>query len=109
MPHVAGVITNLEGDLTQVDRVYRSLLGEQLRRQRLLHDAGNLDNIKQYQAKWQQNPEMEPMARLLVIADEFTELIVNQPEFLDLFITIGRVGRSLGMHLFAGRFLAGRD
>jgi DNA segregation ATPase FtsK/SpoIIIE, S-DNA-T family len=99
LPHVAGIITNLEGDLTQVDRVYRSLLGEQLRRQRLLHDAGNLDNIKQYQAKWQMNPEMEPMANLLIIADEFTELIVNQPEFLDLFITIGRVGRSLGMHL----------
>ena len=39
------------------------------------------------------------MANLLIIADEFTELIVNQPEFLDLFITIGRVGRSLGMHL----------
>jgi DNA segregation ATPase FtsK/SpoIIIE, S-DNA-T family len=99
LPHVAGVITNLEGDLTQVDRVYRSLLGEQLRRQRLLHDAGNLDNIKQYQAKWQMNPDMEPMANLLIIADEFTELIVNQPAFLDLFITIGRVGRSLGMHL----------
>jgi DNA segregation ATPase FtsK/SpoIIIE, S-DNA-T family len=99
LPHVAGVITNLEGDLTQVDRVYRSLLGEQLRRQRLLHDAGNLDNIKQYQAKWQLNPGMEPMASLLIIADEFTELIVNQPEFLDLFITIGRVGRSLGMYL----------
>jgi S-DNA-T family DNA segregation ATPase FtsK/SpoIIIE len=85
--------------LTQVDRVYRSLLGEQLRRQRLLHDAGNLDNIKQYRAKWQMHPEMEPMANLLIIADEFTELIVNQPEFLDLFITIGRIGRSLGMYL----------
>jgi DNA segregation ATPase FtsK/SpoIIIE, S-DNA-T family len=99
LPHVAGVITNLEGDLTQVDRVYKSLLGEQLRRQRMLHDAGNLDNIKQYQAKWQMNPDMEPMANLLIIADEFTELILNQPEFLDLFITIGRIGRSLGMYL----------
>ena len=99
LPHVAGTITNLEGDLTQVDRVYKSLLGEQIRRQRMLHDAGNLDNIKQYQAKWQMNPDMEPMANLLIIADEFTELIVNQPEFLDLFITIGRIGRSLGMYL----------
>jgi S-DNA-T family DNA segregation ATPase FtsK/SpoIIIE len=99
LPHVAGTITNLEGDLTQIDRVYNSLLGEQLRRQRMLHDAGNLDNIKQYQAKWQMNPAMEPMANLLIIADEFTELIVNQPEFLDLFITIGRIGRSLGMYL----------
>jgi S-DNA-T family DNA segregation ATPase FtsK/SpoIIIE len=99
LPHVAGIITNLEGDLSLVDRVYYSLLGEQQRRQRMLHDAGNLDNIKQYRAKRQMNPGMEPMPHLLMIADEFTELIVNRPDFLDLFITMGRVGRSLGLHL----------
>jgi S-DNA-T family DNA segregation ATPase FtsK/SpoIIIE len=99
LPHVAGIITNLEGDLSLVDRVYYSLLGEQQRRQRLLRDAGNLDNIKQYQAKWQMNPDLEPMPHLLIIADEFAELIVNRPDFLELFITMGRVGRSLGLHL----------
>jgi S-DNA-T family DNA segregation ATPase FtsK/SpoIIIE len=99
LPHVAGIITNLEGDLSLVDRVYYSLLGEQQRRQRLLRDAGNLDNIKQYQAKWQMNPAMDPMPHLLIIADEFAELIVNRPDFLELFITMGRVGRSLGLHL----------
>ncbi len=99
LPHVAGIITNLQGDLTLVDRAYASLLGEQQRRQRMLHDAGNLDNIKQYQAKWQMYPEMEPMPHLLIIADEFAELIANRPDFLELFITMGRVGRSLGLHL----------
>jgi DNA segregation ATPase FtsK/SpoIIIE, S-DNA-T family len=99
LPHVAGIITNLAEDLSLVDRVYYAILGEQLRRQRMLHDAGNLDNIKQYQEKWQMTPGMEPMPHLLLIADEFAELLTNRPEFLDLFITIGRVGRSLGMHL----------
>jgi S-DNA-T family DNA segregation ATPase FtsK/SpoIIIE len=99
LPHVAGIITNLEGDLSLVDRVYYSLLGEQERRQRMLHDAGNLDNIKQYQAKWQISPDMEPMPHLFIIADEFAELIANRPDFLELFITMGRVGRSLGLHL----------
>jgi DNA segregation ATPase FtsK/SpoIIIE, S-DNA-T family len=99
LPHVAGIITNLEGEISLIDRVYYSLLGEQQRRQRMLHDAGNLDNIKQYQTKWQTNPEMEPMPHLLIIADEFAELMANRPEFLDLFITMGRVGRSLGLHL----------
>jgi S-DNA-T family DNA segregation ATPase FtsK/SpoIIIE len=99
LPHVAGIITNLQSDASLVDRAYASLLGEQQRRQRMLHEAGNLDNIKQYQARWSMNPEMEPMPHLLMIVDEFAELIANRPDFLDLFITIGRVGRSLGLHL----------
>lgn len=99
LPHVAGIITNLQTDITLVDRVYFSLLGEQQRRQNLLHDAGNLDNIKQYQTVWQANPEMEPMPHLVVIVDEFAELMAIRPDFLDLFVTMGRVGRSLGMHL----------
>jgi S-DNA-T family DNA segregation ATPase FtsK/SpoIIIE len=99
LPHVAGIITNLQSDASLVDRAYASLLGEQQRRQRMLHEAGNLDNIKQYQARWSMNPDMEPMPHLLMIVDEFAELIANRPDFLDLFITIGRVGRSLGLHL----------
>ncbi len=99
LPHVAGIVTNLQTDLTLVDRVYFSLLGEQQRRQNMLHDAGNLDNIKQYQALWQANPAMEPMPHLMIIADEFAELMANRPDFLDLFVTMGRVGRSLGLYL----------
>jgi S-DNA-T family DNA segregation ATPase FtsK/SpoIIIE len=33
------------------------------------------------------------------VVDEFGELLAARPEFLDLFAAIGRVGRSLGMHL----------
>lgn len=99
LPHVAGVITNLQNDASLVDRVYASLSGEQQRRQRMLHEAGNLDNIKQYQAKWHMDRTMEAMPHLLIIVDEFAELIANRPDFLDLFIAIGRVGRSLGLHL----------
>lgn len=99
LPHVAGIITNLQTDITLVDRVYLSLLGEQQRRQHLLHNAGNLDNIKQYQALWQANPAMEPMPHLVLVVDEFAELIAARSDFLDLFVTMGRVGRSLGIHL----------
>ncbi len=97
LPHVAGIITNLEDDPTLIDRVYASLSGEQKRRQNMLRDAGHLGNIKQYQAL--DNPALEPLPYLLIIIDEFAELIANRPDFLDLFVSIGRVGRSLGMHL----------
>jgi DNA segregation ATPase FtsK/SpoIIIE, S-DNA-T family len=99
LPHVAGIITNLQADLSLVDRVYSSLLGEQQRRQNMLHDAGNLDNLKQYQEMWRVHPEMEPMPHLIIIVDEFAELIASRPDFLDLFVTMGRVGRSLGLYL----------
>src|ERR1700716_2666924 len=39
------------------------------------------------------------MPFLLVIVDEFGELLASRPDFVDLFVAIGRVGRSLGMHL----------
>ena len=33
------------------------------------------------------------------MVDEFSELLSAQPEFIDLFVAIGRLGRSLGLHL----------
>lgn len=99
LPHVAGIVTNLQSDLALVDRVYSALLGEQQRRQRLLHEAGNLDNIKQYHTLWQTNPQMEPMPHLMIIVDEFAELIASRSDFLELFVQMGRVGRSLGLYL----------
>ena len=100
LPHVAGMITNLENEPTLIDRMHASLLGELRRRQRMLREAGNLDKIQDYREKWQKNQEtIEPLPHLLIIVDEFAELLTNRPDFLDLFITIGRVGRSLGLHL----------
>jgi ESX secretion system protein EccC len=95
LPHVAGLITNLSSDLSLVDRMHAALIGEQERRQRLLREAGNLDDIVAYQA----DPSLPPMPDLLVIVDEFAELLAARPEFIDLFVGLGRVGRSLGMHL----------
>lgn len=99
LPHVAGVITNLQNDLTLIDRIYASLLGERTRRERILHETGKLDNIREYHIRRQAHPSMPPLPHLIIIVDEFAQLIINRPEFLDLFITIGQVGRSLGLHL----------
>ncbi|WP_329433900.1 type VII secretion protein EccCa [Streptomyces anthocyanicus] len=105
LPHVAGMITNLIGDLALVDRVRDALEGEQQRRQRALRDAGDIDNVREYQlrrAAGQKGPDgrpLPPLPYLLVIVDEFGELLSSRPEFIELFVQIGRVGRSLGMHL----------
>jgi S-DNA-T family DNA segregation ATPase FtsK/SpoIIIE len=99
LPHVAGLITNLQRDLSLVDRMHAALIGEQERRQTMLREAGNLDDIVAYQARRQSDASMPPMPDLLVIVDEFAELLAARPEFIDLFVGLGRVGRSLGIHL----------
>ncbi len=99
LPHTAGLITNLQSEPTMVDRARTALLGEQVRRQRLLRDAGDLDSLTRYQRLRADDERLEPLPRLLVVVDEFGELLAAHPEFLDLFTAIGRTGRSLGIHL----------
>ncbi len=99
LPHSAGMITNLQHDLSLIDRMHAALFGEQQRRQSILRAAGNLDDVAAYRALRASDPTLEPLPHLLVIVDEFGELLANRPEFIELFLAIGRVGRSLGMHL----------
>ncbi|MEU0490894.1 type VII secretion protein EccCa [Nocardiopsis sp. NPDC006139] len=99
MPHVAGVITNLEDDAALIERVYASLSGEVQRRQQVLRDAGNVPNIGDYTYKRQHDPSLPPLPHLLVIIDEFGELLTARPDFIELFLSIGRIGRSIGVHL----------
>ena len=99
LPHAAGMITNLQHDLTLIDRMYQALYGEMQRRQSVLRDAGNVDDVTAYRARRAVDPSLDPLPHLLVIVDEFGELLANRPEFIELFLAIGRVGRSLGMHL----------
>jgi DNA segregation ATPase FtsK/SpoIIIE, S-DNA-T family len=110
LPHTAGLITNLQAEPRTVDRARAALRGELERRQRLLRDAGDLDSVEAYQRTRSADPTLEPLPRLLIVVDEFGELLAAHPEFLDLFTAIGRTGRSLGIHLLLAsqRLEAGR-
>ena len=99
LPHIAGMITNLEQEPTLIDRMHEALFGELERRQRMLHEAGNVDRVRDYALLRARDPSLPPLPNLLVVVDEFGELLTNRPDFLDLFVSIGRVGRSLGIHL----------
>jgi S-DNA-T family DNA segregation ATPase FtsK/SpoIIIE len=99
VPHVAGIITNLEDDASLIERAYASLAGEVQRRQQVLKDAGNVANIADYWALRAERPDLAPLPHLLVIIDEFGELLTARPDFIELFLSIGRIGRSIGVHL----------
>ena len=102
-PQVAGVITNLSDDVSLIERVYASLAGEIQRRQEVLKAAGNLANITDYQLHRQElkaaGRDLAPLPHLVVIIDEFGELLTARPDFIELFLSIGRIGRSIGVHL----------
>jgi S-DNA-T family DNA segregation ATPase FtsK/SpoIIIE len=98
-PHVAGVITNLADDAGLVERAHTSLAGEVQRRQQLLADAGNVANVTDYALLRASRPGLPALPHLLVVIDEFAELLAAKPEFIELFLTIGRIGRSIGVHL----------
>jgi S-DNA-T family DNA segregation ATPase FtsK/SpoIIIE len=99
LPHVSAVITNLADELTLVDRMADALAGEITRRQELLRAAGNLTGVAEYAAARAARPDLPPLPALLVVVDEFSELLAQRPELIDLMVMIGRLGRSLGLHL----------
>jgi ESX secretion system protein EccC len=98
LPHVAGVITNLANDLAMVDRMHAALFGEISRRQELLRSA-DVASLREYQQRLAEGQPLPPLPYLLVLVDEFGELLASRPDFIDLFVAVGRLGRSLGMHL----------
>jgi S-DNA-T family DNA segregation ATPase FtsK/SpoIIIE len=99
MPHVSALITNLAEELTLVDRMQDALFAEMVRRQELLRDAGNRASLHDYRRARDAGEDLPPLPSLFVVVDEFSEMLSAKPEFLELFVAIGRVGRSLGLHL----------
>ncbi len=99
LPHTCAVITNLSDELPLVDRMGDAINGEVVRRQELLRAAGNYASVRDYEKARDQGADLAPLPSLLVIIDEFSELLSSRPDFIDLFVMIGRLGRSLGIHL----------
>ncbi|MFB9909023.1 type VII secretion protein EccCa [Allokutzneria oryzae] len=98
LPHTSAVITNLADELPLVDRMQDSLNGELIRRQEILRDSGYA-SLFEYEKARATGGQLAPLPTLLVVVDEFSELLASKPEFMELFVSIGRLGRSLGVHL----------
>jgi S-DNA-T family DNA segregation ATPase FtsK/SpoIIIE len=96
LPHTVGVVTNLDGHLTE--RALTSLEAELHRREVVLKEIGAAD----IDAAWSQYSTKASelgLARLVLVIDEFAELVNELPDFVTGLIRIARVGRSLGIHL----------
>jgi S-DNA-T family DNA segregation ATPase FtsK/SpoIIIE len=109
LPQVAGAITDLAGDLALVDRLRDALIGEMQRRQELMRAAGRA-SVRDYEAARTIDTALAPLPHLVVVIDEFTEMVTARPAFNDILVALGRLGSSLGIHLLlaARRFEADR-
>ena len=94
LPHTIGTISNLDAQMA--DRALRALEAEMTYRQRVFAGAGEgVDNLDAYLAT---NPT-EPMPRLLLVVDEFAMLAKEDPDVLSSLVSVGAVGRTLGVHM----------
>src|SRR6185312_7037308 len=97
--HVAAVITNLAEEAHLVARMRDALAGEMNRRQHLLRASGNFVSVAAYEEARRAGALLTPLPTLFIVVDEFSELLSQHADFADVFVAIGRLGRSLGMHL----------
>ena len=97
--HVAAVITNLSDEVHLVERMKDALAGEVHRRQQQLRRAGNVADISAYRELRRTDTSLPSMPTLFMVVDEFAELLAQHPDFIEVFSSIGRLGRSLGIHM----------
>lgn len=96
LPHTVGMVTNL--DNRETERALESLDAELKRRELVLKQLG----AKDVDDAWDRDADYAAsngLARLVIVIDEFAELVHELPDFVTGLIRIARVGRSLGVHL----------
>lgn len=108
-PHVTAVITNMEDEAHLVARFRDMLNGEMDRRQRVLRRAkedynADVKDQAEYEKLREGGADLPPMPTLIVVIDEWSELLQVHPEFGEDFVRLCRLGRSLGVQiLFASQ------
>ncbi len=111
-PQVVAVISNMAEKKSLADRFADTLRGEVARRETQLRDAGRriqgsaFNSVTEYEAAIAAGHDLPPMPTLFVVADEFTLMLADHPEYAELFDYVARKGRSFRIHiLFASQTL----
>ncbi|OBB02002.1 type VII secretion protein EccC [Mycobacteriaceae bacterium 1482268.1] len=111
-PQVVAVISNMAEKKSLADRFADTLRGEVARREQLLREAGRrvqgsaFNSVLEYENAIAAGHDLPPMPTLFVVADEFTLMLADHPEYAELFDYVARKGRSFRIHiLFASQTL----
>lgn len=111
-PQVVAVISNMAEKRSLADRFADTLRGEVARREQLLKETGRriqgsaFNSVTEYEAAIAAGHDLAPLPTLFVVADEFTLMLADHPEYAELFDYVARKGRSFRIHiLFASQTL----
>ena len=111
-PQVVAVISNMAEKKSLADRFADTLRGEVARRETLLREAGRrvqgsaFNSVLEYENAIAAGHDLPPLPTLFVVADEFTLMLADHPEYAELFDYVARKGRSFRIHiLFASQTL----
>ncbi|KAA8969638.1 type VII secretion protein EccCa [Mycobacterium sp.] len=111
-PQVVAVISNMAEKKSLAERFADTLRGEVARREVLLREAGRkiqgsaFNSVTEYENAIAAGHELAPIPTLFVVADEFTLMLADHPEYAELFDYVARKGRSFRIHiLFASQTL----
>ncbi|MCH9729475.1 MAG: type VII secretion protein EccCa [Actinomycetia bacterium] len=111
-PQVVAVISNMAEKKSLADRFADTLRGEVARRETLLRESGRrvqgsaFNSVVDYEDAIAAGHDLAPIPTLFVVADEFTLMLADHPEYAELFDYVARKGRSFRIHiLFASQTL----
>jgi type VII secretion protein EccCa/type VII secretion protein EccCb len=114
-PQVVAVISNMAEKKSLADRFADTLRGEVARRENLLREAGRrvqgsaFNSVTEYENARENGAaghDLPALPTLFVVADEFTLMLADHPEYAELFDYVARKGRSFRIHiLFASQTL----
>ncbi|MCV7316353.1 type VII secretion protein EccCa [Mycolicibacillus parakoreensis] len=111
-PQVVAVISNMAEKRSLADRFADTLRGEVARRELMLREAGRqvqgstFNSVTEYEEAIAAGHDLPPIPTLFVVADEFTLMLADHPEYAELFDYVARKGRSFRIHiLFASQTL----
>lgn len=112
-PQVVAVISNMAEKKSLAERFADTLRGEVARRETLLREAGRrvqgsaFNSVLEYENAIAAGAiDLPPIPTLFVVADEFTLMLADHPEYAELFDYLARKGRSFRIHiLFASQTL----
>lgn len=106
------MISNMAEKKSLADRFADTLRGEVARREMLLREAGRkvqgsaFNSVLEYENAIAAGHSLPPIPTLFVVADEFTLMLADHPEYAELFDYVARKGRSFRIHiLFASQTL----
>jgi S-DNA-T family DNA segregation ATPase FtsK/SpoIIIE len=102
LPHVINNLSNI--DESTIERALFSFKIECKKRMILFKKMSEITNessmnIDLYQQVYKEEYNLDYLAHLLIVIDEFAELKSSNDYFISEIISLARIGRSLGIHL----------